>query len=264
MRYVRLLFLHLQQLTEQKSRSLVWFLVALINPLYMIFFWRGGINSNNQILGWSFSSFVSYYILLMIAGSLIMSHVENEVSRDDIQQGNLVSYLTKPFPYLWLRFYSELPWRVLQGLYGGIILLVLLLFIPNLIAIKLSFTLFSLALVMWIIAHLMAFYFKMIMGALAFWFIDTNGLYQAIDLIIIVLAGFLVPLPFLPTYLNSLAYILPFSYMIYFPISTLLGKFSIQESLSILFIQIIWLAILYLTYKFVWGKGLKVFTGVGQ
>jgi len=126
MRYLRIFSIYFQDAFVQKSRSFVWFLLSLTGPFMFLLFWTGAKVTKNA--GFNLSAISSYYFLLTIASSLLMAHIENEVGIIDIHEGGLVNYLLKPFSYFWLKFFLEIPWRILQSIMGGIVFLLLILF----------------------------------------------------------------------------------------------------------------------------------------
>src|SRR3989304_6642440 len=106
MRYVRMLLLHFDLALVSRSRSFIWFLITLINPLIYLTFWRGALTAGSASpIGWSLSSVASYYLLLVIAGAFLSVHIEEVVAYYDIQQGWLSNYLTRPFSYFWFKFF---------------------------------------------------------------------------------------------------------------------------------------------------------------
>ena len=127
MRVLRILNLQIEKLFEHRLRSFIWFLNPLINALIMLLFWRGILHDSGGSIGaWNMSSITGYYFLLMIAGSFLVSHVEEEVAYRDIKDGNIVRYLIKPFSYYTIKFLEEIPYRLLQGFYGVCVLFVLI------------------------------------------------------------------------------------------------------------------------------------------
>ncbi|MBI3486010.1 ABC-2 family transporter protein [Candidatus Daviesbacteria bacterium] len=264
MRYVRIFLLNLEHIFENRARSFVWFLIPLISSSLLLLFWNGALGNKNLVAGWNFQSFATYYLLLLIASSLLMSHIEENVGIEDIRQGQLAMFITKPFSYFWLRFFSEIPFRILQGFYGIIVLILAALFLKSLLNLQLSWQTLLISLTMAILAYFISFIFKMVMGLIAFWLIDINGIFQLFEIIIVLFGGYVAPLAVLPNFLSETAKFLPFAYMIYFPIISFQGKLNFQESFQILSIQVFWILVFALTYRFLWNKGLQKFTGVGQ
>ncbi len=129
MRFLRIFFLYFQFAFTYRSRAFIWFLIAFLNPLIVLSFWKAAYSNSDPTGGiWTFSALSSYYILLIIANACLMAHIEDDVAVYDIQRGSLLKYLVRPFPYFLFKFLEELPWRIIQGGFGAVILLVFIFF----------------------------------------------------------------------------------------------------------------------------------------
>ncbi|MGE5042162.1 MAG: ABC transporter permease [Candidatus Levyibacteriota bacterium] len=265
LRSLKLFLVECQLVIEVKSLSVVWFLASISGSILMIIFWTGVTSANGgSISGWNTGSFATYYLLVALAGSLFIAHIEENVSFQDIQRGELSMYLLKPFPYFRFKLLIELPWRFMQGAFAIISMILVFLLVPHLIQITLSPVLLPMAILLVFSAFLLSFTFKMCLGLLAFWFTEINSLLQLTEIILTLCAGFIVPLVFLPNYLQTLFNILPFSYMVYYPILALLGKLNPDQEIRVFGIQMLWTFLFYLLYKFLWRKGRLKFTAVGH
>lgn len=265
MRYVRMFLLYSQTALEYRSRSFIWFLIALFNPLLLLLFWKGAATKGGVLLGgWTVSSISSYYFLLIIAGSLLTAHVEEDISQLDIQQGGLSKYLVRPFSYYWMKFLEELPYRLLQGIFGVIVCILFVVLFKNVLIVTSDFFTLIASLFVICFAYFLSFTFKMIVGLLGFWFVDLGGFYQLVEITLLIFAGYLMPLEFFPNTLSHIASVLPFSYMIYFPVVAIIGKLSVLELLQAVSMQILWLFVFIAIYQVVWRLGRKKFTALGQ
>lgn len=265
MKYAKIILLHFENLLEHRSRSFVWFLVSAIGCLIYVLFWLAATQGKKEIIpSWSSFKIISYYLFLLIASVFLTSHIEEDVAKEDIREGLLTKYLLKPFSYYWIKFFEELPYRVLQGFYGVIVLLILYLFFGKIFVLTNDFLIIILSIIIMIFAYFLFFTYKIIIGLIAFWLIDIGGFLQLQEMFILVFAGYVIPLEFLPKWLENIANILPFSYMIYYPIISFEGKLVHSQLIWIILFQAIWLFILILIYNFLWKKGLQKYSAVGQ
>lgn len=265
MRYGRIFLLQFQTVLQERGRAFVWFLKATISPLILILFWKGAVGNRNVVPGWDFASITSYYFFSTIAFSLLIAHVENDVAYIDIKEGMLVMYLLKPFSYYWKKIIEEIPFRLLQACYGFILCLIFfLIFGKGLFVITHDTQTVALGLFIIILASFISFTLRLIMGLVSFWFNDTRGFFETMYAIEFALGGTLLPLALMPSIVLPIAYTLPFSYILYFPIIAIQGKLGISDLLHVMVVQIMWLCILGLLYQFLWNMGVKKFSGVGQ
>lgn len=265
MKFINIFLLFFQHVVNFRSRIFIWFLTSFLNPLSLLIFWVAVFKDREGVLtGWTLSTVTTYYFLLIIAGSFIIAHIEEDVAIKDIREGQLVAYLIKPVSYYWIKFFNETPWRIIQGFFGVIVFSIFYILFSEFITLPNTLTGITMAAIMVLLAFFISFTFKMIVGLSAFWFIDFWGLQQIIEVVIIILAGFVMPIEFFPDWLEKLSHLTPFPYMIYYPILSLQSKLPVAQAINVISIQIMWLGILAVVYKLVWARGIKKFTGVGQ
>lgn len=264
MRYGRIFLLYFQHAFVYRSRSFVWFLTSLFDLGLIVFFWNGAASGKIVQAGWDLSSLISYYLFALIAGALLVPHMEMDIARLDIQMGGLSAYLLKPFSYINFLFIAELPWRIIAGCFGIIAAVVFTTF--SHIHLQITNSVFEIVLACFIAleGYLIAFLFKMIIGLFAFWIIEIRGVFEAVEVIMIILMGNLMPLNLLPQWVQHIAYISPFSYIIYFPILAFEGKLSFLQLVQTLGIQAVWIGFLFFFYQKLWQAGLRKFSAVGQ
>lgn len=238
--------------------------MSLLNPLLLLLLWSGASFVDPKInITWPQSTRNTYYFLLVIGGSMLIPHVEEDVADRDIKDGRLSGYLLKPFSYFWNKFFQEIPYRLLQGFYG-----ILIFLIVSFLGVKFTYSnnVLNLALTFLIIilAYVLSFTYKMIIGIWAFWMVDIWGIYQITEIALLIFGGFVMPINLYPHWLQTISYFTPFPYMIYFPLISFQGQLSTNELFFVISKQLLWIALLKLVYSFLWQKGLKKFTGIGQ
>ena len=262
-RFLAIFLLYAQHALEYKSRSVVWFLLVVLDAGVYLLYWRGILTGPDASAIWSLPKAMSYYLLLLVAGSFLQVHIEEEMAFEDIQYGRLSQYLLRPFPYIGFKFFQELPWRIIQGSFGVITLIGISLFIKRIELISDPRAIPIVALIAFS-AYLLCFIYKMIVGSLAFWTIDYSGLDNIQTIIFLLFSGILVPLNLLPEMIREFALNQPIAYMLYYPVLAAQGEFGIPELWKILGTQWIWIIGAYVMFKALWKNGLRTFTAVGQ
>lgn len=256
MKWIRMIGLYFERTFEYRLRSFVWLLIPIVNNFTLILFWNGAGLGSKEIS--------SYYILMTIVGLITTSHVEYEVSQIDIKQGQLVNYLTKPISYPLTQLLSEIPYRILHGIYAILLISIFLYFFPGLLSIQLSFVQIPLVTLIIILGYLVSFFFKLSIAYVAFWFTDTTGFFELTIILLVILSGGIMPIPWYPPFLQTICNILPFAYSGYYPVAAVQGVIPLSELFSILGIQCVWLIILMYIHNTLWSNGIKKFSAVGQ
>ncbi len=264
MRFLKIFTLHAQHVFQYRLRNFVWFLNSLINPLVLLMFWKGILKPGHVQNGWTNESIQSYYLLLIVGLALLIHHVELMVGYYEIKQGNLVQSLLRPYSHLKLRFISESPWRLIQGFYGCISLIILYLFFGLSLSITSDPIMLGTSMVIMVLAFFLSFIVKMVVGLTAFWLTNIDGLLEFIDVLFIMFAGMIIPINLFPDWLAVVAYGTPFPYMLYYPIASIVGVHTETQLIQIITMQLVWIGLFTSLYVLMWNKGLKKFSGVGQ
>lgn len=264
MRLLRMFGINFQRVLEHRTSNFVWFLVSIVNPLILLVYWIGFYKSQGEVDYKAIASITGYYLILAFVNSLLMVHIEEDVAYNDIQLGGLTGYLLRPFSYIKAKFIYEMPWRILQSTFGLVVLIFVLLLVPGAVIIDLSFLNIIQTLIIFIFALFLSFYFKMLAGISAFWLIDFSGFEQLLSIIVLLLAGYIMPVNFFPEPIKQLAFITPFPYMVYYPVISLQGKLVVSQFLSVISIQLFWILFFKFSFNYFWNKGMKKFAGVGD
>lgn len=262
-RLAKIAKLYFEIALEYRSRSFVWFLISLVNPLILLIYWLGFFKSHPDS-NLSLPAITTYYLLLIIASALLMSHAEEDVGYEDIQLGYLSRYLVLPIPYILLHALGEIPWRVIQGFFAAIVFAFSVLFFNQYLHYSISIEKIIPAIFICLLAYLLSFIFKMAVGLSAFWLIEFRGLNELLGVVILLFAGYIMPLNYYPHGLQATALNLPFAYMIYYPVTALQGNLVNSDLTRVILMQVFYIAFFYLLYRFLWRLGVRRFTGMGN
>lgn len=97
----------------------------------------------------------------------------------------------------------------------------------------------------------------------AFWTTRVGAINQTYFVLMLFLSGQIAPLTLLPHPVQVVAAILPFRWVISFPVEVLLGQHTPVEALMGLGAQVAWLIIGIVLVRVVWRAGLRVYSAVG-
>jgi ABC-2 type transport system permease protein len=216
--------------------------------------------SGQQIIaGYTFNQLITYFVLSSVTMSLLWNDVDDKVSRQ-VRKGKMTKALLYPMDYII---------RNLFGSMGGKSMVILLQTLPVFVLGILVFGIqikwaSLLYLPVMLLAYLLNYTICFIVGATSFWFKDNKGLISIRQAIVGFLAGSVIPLSFLPLFLQKLSWFMPFQYISFIPINTFLGKYEPVFILQILGVQLVWIFVLYIILRLLWNSGIKRYTGVGQ
>jgi ABC-2 type transport system permease protein len=80
---------------------------------------------------------------------------------------------------------------------------------------------------------------------------------------VLFLSGQIAPLSLFPWPIQALATLLPFRWLIGFPVELLLGRLTPVEALTGLGAQVVWLVISLALVRVVWRAGVRIYSAVG-
>lgn len=120
-----------------------------------------------------------------------------------------------------------------------------------------SFAAAMACLVSLILAFAVAQLLTVLIGMVAFWTLETTGIFMVYRFVAQLLSGALVPLAFMPEALRTLAELLPFQATTYTPIAAYLGQLTGAGLTRALALQAVWIAVLALVAKLVWARAVR-------
>ena len=231
----------------------------MIPPLIYLLVWSTAAGGKT-IRGLNRGEFVAYYLVLIIVNQITYSQTNWTVG-DLIRYGQMNRLLVRPLAPLYDALAGEIAGKVVYLVFdvpivAGLALILrpevhltpgrVLAFIPALV-----------------LAWLLRFFWGYWLALLAFWATRADALLAVQDALVVLLAGQVAPLALLPGYLQTAAIILPFRYMVGFPVEVLTGQVNAAGLLAGFALQGAWLMLALGLSAAMWRKGLQHYTAVG-
>jgi ABC-2 type transport system permease protein len=104
-----------------------------------------------------------------------------------------------------------------------------------------------------VLGFLLLFHLNFLLGSLAIVALDIRHISWAYFSVVRFLGGQIVPLWLFPPFVAVIAEVLPFKGTYYIPISIYIGKLAGIEAIKALGFQVMWLIVLVLLSRLVWG-----------
>ncbi|MFD2114414.1 ABC transporter permease [Paenibacillus yanchengensis] len=214
-------------------------------------------SSAKQPMNWQ--QVVSYVWLTQIFLSLIVFWVRNMQLFQLITDGNLAYELTRPvaiYPLWYMRLLGE---RMINALLRSVLIIPIVLFLPEKYRLQMpdSTTHFLLFIVALTISTLLVVAISMYIYISVFWTMNPTGSMLIIAIIAEFLAGLIIPVPLMPSWLQQLTYLLPFRFTADFPFRIYSGHIGIPEALIGVGIQLLWLVFIVITGYWLMKKALR-------
>jgi ABC-2 type transport system permease protein len=213
-----------------------------------------------MIGGLNRGEFVAYYLVLILVNQITYAQTNWTVG-DVIRSGGMNPWLLRPIAPLYNVLSSELAGKVVYMVFVIPVTAILAVVLhPELNAGWSDFLLFFPSL---ILAWALRFFWGYWLALLAFWATRADALLAIQDSLVFLLAGVVAPVPLLPSMMEMASIVLPFRYMVGFPVEILTGQLDSGDLLLGFFLQVAWLAIALFLSGLIWRRGLRHYSAVG-
>lgn len=241
----------------------MWRFRVVLQLLTLFFLWGVIIPKGSSLFGYSQSQMLTYILGTSLITSIVLATRTAEIG-DQINNGALSNFLVKPISYMKYWFARDLGDKAMNIAFSIVEISILVaLFRPPLF-IQADPLLLVLALMSCFISMTMYFFFNYLLGLFGFWSNEIWGPRFIFWILINFFAGSLFPLDILPAPIFSALKLLPFTYLLYFPLKIYLGQLTPFQIMEGLLISVIWTFLLYAATRFFWMRGLKLYGAEGR
>ncbi len=248
---------------EYRMNFLLSMFSAIFPILIQFYLWKAVfvISGNHSQFGYDYDRMISYVIVAGIIAKFVACGFEWEMNQD-IKEGKLNNYIIKPMSYMQYRLWSFFGGKVTQ-----VFILSLVLCILGVINTSVRKVLSPQNILLFVIALLLAmilnFLITYCVAVIAFWLQEVWGIFIIVNLMFIFVSGGIFPLDvFGKTFMEVVKW-LPFKYIVYVPVSLLIGNSSGDMLVEGFYIPAAWILVLSLLSKFLWQKGMKNYISAG-
>jgi ABC-2 type transport system permease protein len=231
----------------------------MIPPLIYLLVWSTAAGEGS-LGGFTRGGFVAYYLVLILVNQITYAQVNWTVG-DLIRYGQINHILLRPMAPVYDALASEVAGKVVYLLFDIPILAVLAIILkPEMTVTWDKAGLFLAALILaWFLRFLWGYWIAL----LAFWSARADALLTLQDSLIFLLAGQVAPIALLPGILQSAAGVLPFRYMVAFPVEILTETLSPAQIAAGFVVQLSWLTVAAILTIAIWRRGIQRYAGFG-
>jgi ABC-2 type transport system permease protein len=265
-KYATVFSLGLQEQMEYRFTTLMESLVGIASFAVLFFLWSSifAANGGNDVGGMSLPAMLAYVLL-----SKFWDWVQNPggdvdaTLPDDIRNGGMSKVLTRPMSDRAYRLSLFLSHRVLSGAMRIPPVVALMLFLPRLFSLSVGpqYALLPLAM---LLSLVLQFTFSYVVALTAFWFLGIGGLLFLKRIIVSFLAGAWIPLMLLPPSVRAVSELLPFQYMVFFPVQLALTTMPAAGIARGFLAMSCWIVLLWVLGVVVWKRGLHRYSAAGM
>ncbi|HEX6508045.1 MAG TPA: ABC-2 family transporter protein [Chloroflexota bacterium] len=246
---------------QYRAELAIWLIGLVLQPVIYLIVWSTVAGaSGGSVGGYTRSDFAAYFIVLMLVNHLTFTWVIYGMDAR-IRQGTFSPMLLRPVHPIHVDIADNVTYK----------LLTLSVMIPATIALILIFrpTLHPApwAVVAFIPALLLAFVLRFVVewtiAMVAFWISRMNAIDQMYYVGVLFLSGQVAPLSLFPAPIRIVASILPFRWIISFPVELLLGRVTLSGAIQGFAAQGLWIGVMFLAFAGMWRTGIARYSAVG-
>ncbi|PIR43121.1 hypothetical protein COV24_04370 [candidate division WWE3 bacterium CG10_big_fil_rev_8_21_14_0_10_32_10] len=228
--------------------------------LVYILLWIAVFKEKESIGDYTLKSMILYYMVTYLVRNLTVSGSSARLLQKSVREGTLSIFLQKPIIFNLYFLVKSLSDKFASFVLPAIILLLVTIkWNPEFY--KLSTVLiFTISLILGVLINHLIY---TLLGMISFWTININGARSIFGRVTDILSGSVFPLDLLGKTLINISKYLPFKFMHFSIVSIYLGKVSFDQALENILIQVTWITILAILYKFIYQKGIKQYESVG-
>lgn len=215
-----------------------------------------------MLLGYSRADIVTYYIIMGLISLSASAHI-SRVVRLDIMEGQINSFLLRPFNYILFRSIHELTYKLVTTIIAIILFTTVAVLFPTYVVLPHDTATWFLFIASLVGAFLLALAIQFIISLSSFWMGEINSIQQIKTLMETVFSGQIAPLAFFPPVLQTIASYLPFKYLAYFPAQIYLRQLTSIQIAGDFGILSLWILAAWLVVAWLWKRGVRAYEGVG-
>lgn len=246
---------------QYRASLAIWMIAHILEPLVYLIVWSAvSATSGGQVGDITTQGFAAYYIVLMLVNHVTYTWIMYEYEYR-VREGSLSFALLKPVHPIHSDIADNLASKLITlPMMLAVAALLVWIFRPAASPAPWSLVLAVPALAL---AFLIRFLVEWTLAQAAFWTTRVSAINQAYFVPLLFLSGQIAPLSLFPRPVQILAWVLPFRWMIGFPVELLTGQLSLLQGVVGLAIQAAWLGLSLALVRLVWRAGVRVYSAVG-
>jgi ABC-2 type transport system permease protein len=246
---------------QYRAAMLIWQIGTVLEPTIYLVVWRTIARSGGgSVGGYAVADFAAYFLVLMLVNHLTFTWIMWEYEYR-IRQGMFSPLLLRPVHPIHMDIADNITHK----------LLAISILLPATGALWLAFRpalhppgwAIVAAIPALVLAFALRFLVEWTLAMAAFWTTRTMAVNQLYYITMLFLSGQIAPLELLPGPLRAVAVVMPFRWMVGFPVELVLGRLTPQAAMMGLAMQAVWLVLAFGLFRLVWRGGVRRYAGVG-
>ncbi len=252
----------LQEWSTLRFRLLIWSISGIVEPIVWSVLWLAVSREGGGGMRLGSAEILTYYACIAIVSRLVQSWTYDDLKRE-IFEGTYSKYLLWPSSMVLYRFAMDLGNKLLNLMITLPIgaLWLLILYQNDMLRLDIQWlfhALFALG-----GGIVLKFSLDVAIAHVGLWISRSDGIGLLYNFILRLCGGVVVPLLLLPGSIRELFNVLPFRYVLSFPVEIITGSLSRSEMISGYAILFVWVFIVFFLLEVLLRKGLPRYEATG-
>ena len=249
----------LAEIVAYRAEFVVWILTTNM-PLVMLAIWHA-VAADGPVGRFDQREFTAYYLGVLAVRLLTSTWVVWQMSME-IKDGTLSSRLLRPIHPVFAYAAQHIAGVPMRAIVVSPILAIMVVAAGDRLALR-DPALVAIFAASLLGAWLLIFFTMVLVGALAFFVDSAIAVFELWLAVHAIFSGYLIPLEALPSWIGRAAAVLPFRFMLGFPVEVLIGLVGPGAALGQLAVQWGYVLMLFACAMLVWRSGLRRFNAFG-
>ncbi len=248
-------------MVQYRASLFIWMIGHVLEPLVYLVVWSVVAESGGGSAGdYTAPQFAGYFIVLMLVENISYTWVMYEYDYR-IREGLLSAALLRPVHPVHADIADNVSSKAITMPFMiGAAVVLALVFHPVLAPKPWALLAAIPALAF---AFMLRFLLEWTLAQAAFWTTRVSAINQSYFVLILFLSGQIAPLSLFPPLLQTIANVMPFRWMLGFPVELILGRLTPLQALVGLAAQLLWIGLAFILMRIVWRAGIRLYSAVG-
>jgi ABC-2 type transport system permease protein len=262
-KYLTLTGLSFQKQLEVRSDFLFERVRSLSVMISLYFLWSALLINQTSVLGYEREQLLTYVLMAALLRALVLGAVSDYLP-SEIAKGKLSDVLLRPISHMGYWAAQDAASKSVNVISAAIELTIFALLVRTPFYLP-AHALTWLGFFLTVIGG-MVMYFQMsyLLGTLGFWTAQSWGPRFCFEILLEFCGGAYFPIDFLPQTIQRIVSLLPFPYLVFYPLRIYLERGSLLTIGHCLMMQAFWIVVLSVLVRVLWRRGLRQYAAEGR
>jgi ABC-2 type transport system permease protein len=259
--YIQLMKTSLAGMLQYRASLVIWMISQVLDPVIYLIVWSVVTQAGGgSVGGYTRGDFAAYFLVLMLVNHLTYTWIMYEYDYR-VREGTLSATLLRPVHPIHADVADNLSSKIVSTPVLLLVAVVLgVIFRPMVHVVPWAL---AAAIPAIVLAFLVRFLLEWTLALAAFWTTRVSAINQMYFVVLLFLSGQVAPLSLFPRVVQVIASVLPFRWMISFPVELILGYMTPHQMLIGFAAQATWIGVCLCIVCAVWRAGVRQYSAVG-